>query len=188
MLQAVDTTGNRPRNLILIGFMGTGKTTIGMRVARSLGFRFVDTDRLVVKMAGKSIPTIFSESGEEAFRALETEALRSCVGSSRLVISTGGGIVTREENRALLKQAGYVIWLRASPEAIYERIRRSRNRPLLQTPDPLQSIRDLLAVREALYESCADLAIRSDDLTVDETCFGVTESAQLALGEGSFEG
>lgn len=183
MLSAVDTTGKRPRNLILIGFMGTGKTTIGSRVARSLGFRFVDTDKLIVKSAGKTIAKIFEESGESHFRDLETEALRSCVTSTDLVISTGGGIILREENRELLRRAGYVIWLKASPEVIYARVRRSRNRPLLLTPDPLQSIRDLLASREALYEASSDLAIRSDDLTVDETSFGVAETARLALGE-----
>ena len=161
--------------------MGTGKTTVGMRVARSLGFRFVDTDKLIVRETGKSIPRIFEESGEEHFRTIETGILRRCAGGSEQVISTGGGIVTREENRALLREAGYVIWLKASPEVIYERVRRNRNRPLLKTVDPLQTIRDLLEARKDLYESCADLAISTDHLTMDETCFGVSESARLAL-------
>jgi shikimate kinase len=182
MLEAVNTTGTRPRNLILIGFMGTGKTTVGMRVARSLGFRFVDTDKLVVKEAGKPITQIFAEEGEESFRAMETEALRRCAAEGGQVISTGGGIVTRPENRELLREIGYVIWLRAAPETIYERVRRNRNRPLLQTPDPLATIRELLAARASLYEGCADLAVSTDHLSMDETCFGITESALLALG------
>lgn len=165
--------------------MGTGKTSVGMCVARSLGFRFVDTDKLVVKRAGKPIPKIFEESGEDRFRELETEALRSCVGGEGLVISTGGGLVTREENRVILSEIGYVVWLKASPETIYERVRRNRGRPLLRTADPLATIRELLAAREELYASCADLTIKSDDLTMDETCFGVTESARLVLGGGA---
>jgi len=184
MLRAVHTTGKRARNLILIGFMGTGKTSVGMRVARSLGFRFVDTDTLIVKETGKTIPEIFEESGEGHFRSLESAILRRCAEGEDQVISTGGGIVTREENRALLHEAGYVIWLKTSPEIIYERVKRNRNRPLLQTEDPLGTIRDLLALRKDLYEACADLAIKTDSLTMDETCYGVTESARLALGEG----
>lgn len=164
--------------------MGTGKTSVGMRVARSLGFRFVDTDKLIVKSTGKPIPKLFAESGEDHFRELETETLRQCAEGEGQVISTGGGVVVREENRPILREAGYVVWLRASPETIYERVKRNRNRPLLQTADPLGTIRELLAVREALYESCADLVIKTDQLSMDETCFGVTESARLALGEG----
>ncbi len=182
MLRPVNTTGKRARNLILIGFMGTGKTSVGQRVARSLGFRFVDTDKLIVKQAGKPIPKIFEDEGEDAFRRLETEVLRSCADGEGQVISTGGGIVTREENRGILRDAGYVIWLRASPEVIYERVRRNRNRPLLQTADPMKTIHDLLEARNELYEACADLSIKTDHLTMDETCFGVAESARLALG------
>lgn len=162
--------------------MGTGKTTVGMRVARSLGFRFVDTDKMIVKEAGKPITQIFADEGEERFRERETEALRRCAAGKNQVISTGGGIVTREANRELLREAGYVIWLRASPETIYERVRRNRGRPLLQTPDPLATIRDLLAARASLYEACADLAVSTDHLSMDETCFGITESALLAMG------
>jgi shikimate kinase len=182
MLRAVNTSGKRARNLILIGFMGTGKTTVGQHVARSLGFRFVDTDKLVVKQTGKPIPTIFEESGEDYFRGLETGVLRQCAEGSGQVISTGGGIVTRAENHPLLHEAGYVIWLKTSPEIIFERVRRNRNRPLLKTADPLQTIRDLLEVRKPLYEACADLSITTDHLTMEETCYGVTESARLVLG------
>ncbi|MCB1204854.1 MAG: shikimate kinase [Verrucomicrobiae bacterium] len=182
MLRAVNTTGKRARNLILIGFMGTGKTSVGMRVAKSLGFRFVDTDKLIVKKTGKPIPKIFEESGEEAFRRMETEVLRQCAAGENQVISTGGGIVTREENRDILREAGYVVWLRTSPEIIYERVRRNRNRPLLRTQDPLKTIRDLLDTRTAHYEDCSDLAITTDHLTMEETCYGVTESARLTLG------
>ncbi len=182
MLALVNTTGQRPRNLILIGFMGTGKTTIGKRVAKSLGFRFVDTDALIVKKAGKSIPTIFKESGEDAFRALETGVLKDCRDQTDQVISTGGGIVTRPENLEILKSAGYVIWLKASPDVIFERVSRNKNRPLLQTPDPKKTITDLLSHRKDLYSNAQHLSINTDELTMEETCFGVTESTKLALG------
>jgi len=179
----VNTTGKRARNLILIGFMGTGKTSVGMRVAKSLGWRFVDTDKLIVKQAGKAIPQIFADSGETRFRELETEVLEKCASASGQVISTGGGIVTVERNREILKEAGYVIWLKASPETIYERVRRNRNRPLLRTDNPLATIREMLSVRNELYEATRDLVISTDNLTMEETCFGVTESARLALNE-----
>jgi len=179
----VNTTGKQARNLILIGFMGTGKTSVGMRVAKSLGWRFVDTDKLIVKQAGKSIPQIFADSGETYFRELETEVLEKCALANGQVISTGGGIVTVARNREILKEAGYVIWLRASPETIYERVKRNRNRPLLQTEDPLATIREMLSVRNELYEATRDLVISTDNLTMEETCYGVTESARLALKE-----
>ena len=182
MLTVVHTTDQKSRNLILIGFMGTGKTTIGKRVATSLGFRFEDTDALITRKAGKPITRIFEEDGEEAFRDLETEVLQKISEQSGRVISTGGGIVTRPRNREILKSAGFVIWLKASPETIYERIRHNRSRPLLQTPDPETTIRELLAERSDSYEASKNLAITTDDLTLEETCFGVTESARVALG------
>jgi len=163
--------------------MGTGKTSVGMRVAKSLGMRFVDTDKLIVKKAGKPIPQIFAESGEELFREMETEVLCKCAGATGQVISTGGGIVTQPRNLEILKGAGYVIWLKSMPETIYERVKRNRNRPLLQTEDPLTTIREMLATRNDLYEAACDLRITTDDLTMEETCYGVTESARLALTE-----
>ncbi|MDF1851441.1 MAG: shikimate kinase [Verrucomicrobiales bacterium] len=182
MLALVHTTDQKSRNLILIGFMGTGKTTIGKRVASSLGFRFVDTDARITKAAGKPITKIFEEDGEEAFRALETKILQACAEQSDQVISTGGGIVTQPKNREILARAGFVIWLKASPETIYERIRHNRSRPLLKTTDPQATIRDLLAERSDLYDASKNLAVTTDGLTLEETCFGVTESARVALG------
>ncbi|MEM9018876.1 MAG: shikimate kinase, partial [Verrucomicrobiota bacterium] len=178
----VDTTGQRTRNLILIGFMGTGKTTIGKQVAKSLGLEFVDTDALIARKAGKSIPDIFEEDGEKVFRRFETEVLRECVGKTDQVISTGGGIVTQPENSPLLEEGGYVVWLRAEAETIFERVRRNKHRPLLQVDDPLGTIRGLLEIRDPLYEQAQNLSIRTDELTMDETCYGVTETARLMLG------
>lgn len=161
--------------------MGTGKTAVGKRVARSLGYRFVDTDALIVKQAGRPITAIFAEQGEEAFRKLEHEVLVECAAKSGQVISTGGGIILQAANRALLPQAGYVVWLKASPETIYERVRRNRKRPLLRNDDPEGTIRRLLEERSPLYEEVRHLSVRTDELTLEETCFGVTESARMAL-------
>ncbi len=184
MLALVHTTHQKSRNLILIGFMGTGKTTIGKRVAASLDFQFVDTDELITKKAGKPITRIFEEDGEERFRELETEVLNKCAQSAGQVISTGGGIVTQDQNREILPRAGFVVWLKASPETIYERVCRNRSRPLLQTANPKQTIQDLLTERNPLYDVSQDLSVTTDGLTLDETCFGVTESARVALGMG----
>ena len=162
--------------------MGTGKTTIGKRVAKSLGFRFVDTDAVIVKRARKSIPKIFKDSGEDFFRSLETEVLTDCGEKENQVISTGGGIVTRPENLPILKESGYVIWIKASPDVILVRVSRNINRPLLQVEDPKAKIEELLAERDDLYAEAQHLSINTDDLTMEETCFGVTESAKLALG------
>jgi len=178
-----DSPATKRKNLILIGFMGTGKSSVGKRVAASLGFRFVDTDGVVVKMAGKTIPEIFADEGEGRFREFETEALRACVDGDGLVIATGGGIVTRKENRELLQGAGHVVWLKADPETILGRVSRNEERPLVQTDDPLATIRDLLEKREALYRATASEEVNSAELTLDETCHGVTESARVALSD-----
>lgn len=168
-------------NVVLIGFMGTGKSSVGRRVAESLGFRFVDTDHLVVELAGKPITQIFEDEGEERFRKLESEALRQCATKSGQVIATGGGIVTQARNHELLRQAGHVVWLKADPDAVLSRVSRNRDRPLLQTEDPLKTIRELYASRVELYRACADEEINTTDLTLEETAHGLSESARIAL-------
>ena len=175
---------NKGSNLILIGFMGTGKSTVGKRVAQSLDSTFVDTDDEIVKREKMSIPALFEERGEDEFRRIETEVLAECCHGQKQVIATGGGVVTREENHALLKEGGYVIWLKASPEVIYERVRRNDQRPLLETDDPEKTIRELLLSREHWYEGCADLTIFTDDLSLEETIYGVTETARYWRLEG----
>ena len=175
-------SSSTPQNVILIGFMGTGKTSIGKRVAQSLGFKFVDTDELIIESEGKAITEIFSDEGEDYFRDLETKMLHSCRGLHKQVISTGGGIILREENRQLLSESGYVIWLKAPASAILERVSRNRERPLLHTPNPLQTIKDTLKERKGLYASTADFVINTNKLTLDETAFGICESAHVIFG------
>ena len=175
-------------NLILIGFMGTGKSTVGKRVAQSLGFEFVDTDEEIVKKVGKSIAQIFDESGEVAFREIETSTLTKCCEKSRQVISTGGGAVTQKQNHSILKAGGYVIWLKASAETVYNRVRRNHDRPLLKTANPEKTIREMLSSREDSYAACADLEIETDDLTLEQTIYGVTETAQYCQVDGRLPG
>ena len=165
--------------------MGTGKTCIGRLVARSLGWKFVDTDQRIVAAAGCSIPQIFADEkrGEDWFRDLETEVLGKTLAKEDQVIATGGGIVLREENRKMLAEGGYVFWLRASADAIYERVRHSRNRPLLKTADPKQTITDMLDEREPLYLQSAHDQVDSTYLTAEETAFGISESGLFVFQE-----
>ena len=157
--------GNSPgdTNLVLIGPMGSGKSSIAREIARATGRRWVDTDQLVIRQDGRSIAEIFAAQGEAHFRELETAALRSQAYNDRLIVATGGGIVTRPENITLLRELGHVIWLTAREDVLFERVSRNRRRPLLHTADPRATLRDLLARRHALYEGCAHLTVDTSD-------------------------
>ncbi len=147
--------------------MGSGKTEVGKRLAERLGYAFLDTDKLIEEKTGKSISEIFREEGESAFRELETEVIKNLSGITGHVISTGGGIVVREENILSLKNIGLVIWLKASPETIFKRVGAETHRPLLNVDDPLEQIKKLLFIREQFY-SRADVSIDTDGREVDE--------------------
>ncbi|MGC6458581.1 MAG: shikimate kinase [Akkermansiaceae bacterium] len=166
------------RNVILIGFMGTGKSTIGRRLSRTFGYPLIDTDQLIMEQEGRPIPEIFADQGEQAFRDLETKVLQSLSKHSGHIIATGGGIIGRPENRALLRNLGYVVWLIANPAEILNRTSRNTNRPLLQTNDPEGTIHDLLEARTPLYHETAHLAIETDQLSFDEVTTGIIESAR----------
>lgn len=168
--------------MVLIGFMGSGKTLIGRLLARGLGFAFVDTDDEIVALAGKPITEIFAESGEPEFRELESKVLRELGDRDRSVFSTGGGIVTIEANIELLRAAGMVVWLDASPGAILERVSGNDDRPLLQTEDPEATIAEMLEQRRPLYKAAADQHVDTDDLSPDEIAYGIAESARVWFG------
>jgi shikimate kinase len=155
------------KNIILTGFMGSGKTEVGKRLAQRLGYVFLDTDKLIEEKTGKSISEIFREEGESSFRELETEVIKNLSGITGYIISTGGGIVIREENILSLKNIGLVIWLQASPETIINRISSETHRPLLNVDNPLEQIKKLLSIREQFY-SRADVSMDTDGLEVDE--------------------
>ncbi len=151
-------------NVILIGFMGCGKSSVAVKLSYRLKQPVTDMDRWIEKKRGKTISEIFAQEGEDAFREMETDALRQLKETSKnQVISTGGGVAIREENRALLKEIGKVVYLRAKPETLYERVKEDRSRPLLQCEDPLERIKTLLSERKEAYEAAADLIVDADD-------------------------
>ena len=152
--------------------MGSGKSSVGRILSSLTGFALVDTDALVAREAGQSIPVIFKEQGEEHFRALETKVLQGLVGRIGLIVATGGGIITSGQNRELLPQIGPVVWLDASPEHLYQRVKHS-NRPLLQTADPRRTLGELYAERESLYAGTAAIRIDSAALTHRQTAEAV---------------
>jgi len=141
--------------------MGTGKTTIGRLLALHLEYDFLDTDHCIESAAGKSIPEIFNQAGEAQFRDLEKKLVCELSKRQRTVIATGGGLPCHGDNLELIRQHAYVVCLWASPETIYERVRHNTHRPLLQHPDPLGRIRELLALREPYYRQ-ADLLVSSE--------------------------
>lgn len=154
------------KNIVLIGFMGTGKTCIAQALAREYGYTVIDTDARIVKEQGMSIREIFDTRGEEAFRGMETALIRDeLTKMSDTVISCGGGMPLRPENRALLKQAGTVIWLQTSVSELMKRLKNDTTRPLLACDDPEARVRTLLTERAPLYTAAADRTVLTDGKT-----------------------
>ncbi len=148
--------------IFLVGPMGAGKSTIGRLLASELGYNFRDSDRVIEERTGADIPWIFDMEGEEGFRERETAVLQELATELGMVVATGGGIVLREQNRELMKSAGYVCYLTASIDQLVERTARDKKRPLLQVENPRQKIIDLLSLREPLYQSAADFIVNTD--------------------------
>lgn len=159
-------------NLILIGFMGTGKTTVGRECAAMLKWLFVDLDQKIEANLGDNIDQIFKLQGEQYFRDQESLVLREFVDRSHQVISTGGGIVLRPENRDLLQakrqQGNKVVWLTARTDIIWDRVKDNSERPLLNCPDPISEIIRLTTKRKNLYQEVADLVIDTSERSVNE--------------------
>ncbi|MEA1890392.1 MAG: shikimate kinase AroK [Pseudomonadota bacterium] len=151
-----------PENIFLVGPMGVGKTTIGSHLARKLKYDFVDSDTEIEKRTGASISLIFDIEGEEGFRKREAQMIEALTQKRHIVLSTGGGSVLDEISRQNLRSKGYVVYLKASVEILYERLKKSRNRPLMETDDKKKVIEDLLAEREPLYLAVADITIATD--------------------------
>ena len=155
-------------NLVMIGFMGSGKTTVGRLVANGLGREFVDIDELVVRGAGMAVPEIFRREGEDSFRRRESGAIDDAVRFPARVIAVGGGAVLSADNRTVLKQAGYLVYLRASPETLGGRLADDSDRPLLNVPDRVGRIRDLLVARGPVYETAGDLTVDTDQTSPEQ--------------------
>jgi shikimate kinase len=149
-------------NLFLVGLPGAGKSTLGRQLARRLGKAFIDADTELEQRLGVSIPTIFEIEGEESFRDREEAVLADLVVRTGIVLATGGGVVIRPANRERLKANGTVVYLCAEPAALWERVHRSRNRPLLNTSDKLARLEQLFQARDSLYRDVADVLLESD--------------------------
>jgi shikimate kinase len=149
-------------NIILIGPMGAGKSTIGRQLAAALRMPFRDSDREIEKRTGVDIPTIFEFEGEEGFRDRESAMLEALCAERGVVLATGGGAVMREGNRTLLRECGLVVYLRTPVKIQLRRTARDRNRPLLQTDDPRARLEELMRIRDPLYREIADLVVDTD--------------------------
>jgi len=169
-----------PENIVLIGFMGSGKSTVGRELQHRLNYPLVDMDHAIEQRAGKSITAIFSNEGEAAFRDMETDLLRELCNPAapRRIISTGGGVVGREENRQLLKTLGFVVWLHAPTAVILDRTGKNRSRPLLNTEDPAARIETLMRERQPLYQESSHLKLDTAGLDCGELATGIIECAR----------
>lgn len=158
-------------NIVLIGFMGSGKTTIGLKLSYKLKKTFCDTDKMIEARERRTISEIFEQSGEDFFREKETLLLKEILcedyAESR-IFAVGGGTPLRAENRNLLKKLGTVVFLKVGPDTVYERLKEDRTRPLLQQGDALERIKMLLEQRAEVYEETADIIISCDTFSMDE--------------------
>ena len=161
--------------MALAGFMGTGKSRIGWELSRRLALTFIDTDRVIERVSCMRITDIFEVYGEEVFRSYETEVVRRCLKLDEVVISTGGGTVVRKQNRDLLKSRGPVVLLTASAETIYKRTRRHK-RPLLETENPTERIRTLLAARRSAYDDAASFMVSTDGRDSEDVVEEIVEN------------
>lgn len=167
------------KNIILIGFMGSGKTSTGLKLSYRLQTPVEDTDKLIELREGRTISDIFATEGEEYFRKQETALLEEISKRSYVrIISVGGGTPVRQENRVLLKQCGTVVYLRIRPETVYNRLKGDTTRPLLQCDNPLEKIRTLLEARKDAYEECADIIIDVDEYSTEQILDELTDKLQ----------
>jgi len=171
----------RIENLALIGFMGTGKSSVGRIAAEMLHFTFLDTDHVIESRSGKTISQIFEKEGEVGFRALERGVVEELSRRTRTVIATGGGLAAIEANLASLKSHALVVCLWSSPEKIFERVRGQSHRPLLKHEQPLEKIRQLLSQREPYYRQ-ADVLVNTELRPLREVASQVVHQFRIALG------
>ncbi len=156
-------------NIVLIGYMGCGKSTVGRKTARAFGFEFLDTDAFIEEKEGMSVSKLFEEKGEPYFREQETKTIEELLKQpKRKVIATGGGLPVKEENRPLLKQLGKVIYLKCDTETLFKRLSGDTSRPLLQEGELRAKIETMLAARGPVYEETADLILQTDQMTFYE--------------------
>ena len=163
-------------NIVLIGFMGTGKTAVGQLLTNKLGKKFVELDLLIEQKAGKSIPDIFQQDGEIGFRELEIKVAKEAANKQDSVIACGGGIVLNKINVDRLKESAIIVYLTASPGVILKRVANEEGqRPLLEVDNPTLTIREMLSFREPFYERAADITINTSKLDIDSVAEQIIE-------------
>ena len=150
------------QNIIFVGPMGAGKTTIGKQLARQLGRTFYDSDRAIEKQTGANIPWIFEMEGEEGFRRREKTIIAELTNKQNIVLATGGGVILDPENRDQITRQGFVIYLSAPLDQLFNRTAKDKNRPLLQTDNPRKKLEEILSIRDPLYREVADIVIETD--------------------------
>jgi len=174
------------KNVVLIGLPGAGKTTVGRQLARRLRVPFVDSDHVIEQRLGISIRDYFSQAGEEQFRNIEQGVIDELTSSEETqVLSTGGGVVLRQENRAVMHGRGWVVYLRSFPDEIYRRLKNDSSRPLLQVGDPLSKLRELFEVRDPLYRETAHFTMETGRPTVSTTVNMIVMQLELCGWTGA---
>lgn len=158
------------KNIVLIGFMGTGKSTISAKLKELTDMQEIDMDEQISLNEGMSIPQIFEQYGEEYFRDLESAMLKELTEQKKLIVSCGGGVVLRERNRGLMKNLGAVVLLTAKPETVFERVRYSKNRPILNGNMNVEFIKELMDKRREKYLAAAEIIIETDGKEAAEIC------------------
>ena len=160
---------DKNRNIILIGYMGSGKSTVGHKAAKAVEYNFLDTDALIEKEEGMTISRLFEKKGEPYFREKETETIQRLIGQPKgNIIATGGGLPMKDGNAELLKQLGTVIYLKAETDTLVKRLSGDKVRPLLQNVDLREKIENMLAIRGPVYEACADVVLQTDNMSFYE--------------------
>lgn len=174
------------RAIILIGFMGCGKTSVGLRLSYRLRCGIQDTDKMIEAREGRTISEIFAREGEAYFRTLETELLKELAGKEyHQILSVGGGTPLKKENRRLLHKIGTVVWLRIQPATVYERLKGDVTRPLLQGEHPLERITELIGQRSAAYSEAADVIIDVDGLDMEAALEQIVKALKEHKSENS---
>lgn len=163
------------QNIFLIGFMGCGKSTVAAKMQELYGMEICEMDQMIVHKAQMEIPEIFKQYGEEYFRDLESEILEEICLKSNQIVSCGGGVVLREQNRTLMKKNGDVVWLTAKPETILQRVSEDTNRPLLQGKKSVSDIKRLMEERYLKYKDATKKVITTDGKSISDICQEILE-------------